>query len=290
MSPDPSASPSKAVLVTGCSSGIGHATAMRLAERGWTVYATARRPEAIADLESAGCRTLALDVTDEESMKAAVATIEAEHSAVGILINNAGYSQSGAIESVGMDDVRRQFETNVFGLVRLTQLVLPGMRAQRYGKVVNVSSMGANFTFPGGGFYHATKYALEAISDALRFEVKAFGIDVVVIQPGLIRTGFGDTAVASIDEGAADAGPYDAFNAEVAKATHDVYEKGPMARLGGGPEDVAKTIDRAITTRRPKIRYRVTPSAHMLVTQRALMTDGMWDAFLRTQFDQPGKD
>ena len=203
MSPDP-ASPSKVVLVTGCSSGIGRATAQRLAERDWTVYATARKPEAIADLEAAGCRTLALDVNDEASMAAAVATIEAEHGAVGVLINNAGYSQSGAIESVGIDEVRRQFETNVFGLVRLTQLVLPAMRAQQFGKVVNVSSMGANFTFPGGGFYHATKYALEAISDALRFEVKAFGIDVVVIQPGIIRTGFGDAAIASMeDDGAA---------------------------------------------------------------------------------------
>jgi len=257
------------------------------------VYATARKPETIADLEAAGCRTLALDVNDEASMAAAVATIEAEHGAVGVLINNAGYSQSGAIESVGIDEVRRQFETNVFGLVRLTQLVLPAMRAQQFGKIVNVSSMGANFTFPGGGFYHATKYALEAISDALRFEVKAFGIDVVVIQPGLIRTGFGDAAVASMgDEPAAadDDGPYDAFNANVAEATHDVYEKGPLAKLGGGPEDVAKTIERAITTKRPKIRYRVTPSAHMLVAQRSLMTDGMWDMFLRTQFPQPGKD
>jgi NAD(P)-dependent dehydrogenase (short-subunit alcohol dehydrogenase family) len=288
MPPDPAA-PAKAVLVTGCSSGIGHATAQRLAERGWTVYATARRPESIADLEAAGCRTLALDVTDEASMAAAVAAVETEHGAVGVLINNAGYSQSGAIESVGIDEVRRQFETNVFGLVRLTQLVLPAMRAQRFGKVVNVSSMGANFTFPGGGFYHATKYALEAISDALRFEVKGFGIDVVVIQPGIIRTGFGDAAVASIDEGAESDGPYDTFNAQVATATSDVYEKGPLAKLGGDPEDVAKTIERAISTRRPKIRYRVTPSAHMLVTQRALMTDGMWDAFLRTQFDQPGK-
>jgi len=292
MSPDPG-TPSKAVLVTGCSSGIGRATAQRLVDRDWTVYATARKPETIADLEAAGCRTLALDVNDEASMAAAVATIEAEHGAVGVLINNAGYSQSGAIESVGIDEVRRQFETNVFGLVRLTQLVLPAMRAQQFGKIVNVSSMGANFTFPGGGFYHATKYALEAISDALRFEVKAFGIDVVVIQPGLIRTGFGDAAVASMGDeptAADDDGPYDAFNANVAEATHDVYEKGPLAKLGGGPEDVAKTIERAITTKRPKIRYRVTPSAHMLVAQRSLMTDGMWDMFLRTQFPQPGKD
>src|SRR3954454_21068556 len=167
---------SRAVLVTGCSSGIGRATAERLAVRGYTVYATARRPEAIADLEARGCRVLALDVTDEDSMQAAVATVVDEQGAVGALVNNAGYSQSGAIEEVPLDEVRRQFETNVFGLVRMCQLVLPGMRAQGHGRIVNVSSMGANFTFPGGGFYHATKSAVEAISDALRFEVKHFGI------------------------------------------------------------------------------------------------------------------
>jgi len=287
--PEPS-HPSKAVLVTGCSTGIGRATAIRLADKGWTVYATARKVESIADLEQHGCRVLQLDVTDEDSMQAAVAAIEAESGAVGVLVNNAGYSQSGAIESISMDDVRRQFDTNVFGLVRLTQLVLPGMRAQRWGKVVNVSSMGANFTFPGGGFYHATKYALEAISDALRFEVRGFGIDVVVIQPGVIRTSFGDTAVAAIDEGTDASGPYGEFNASVATATHDAYESGPLAKLGGGPDDVAKTIERAITSRHPKIRYRVTPSAHLLITQRTVMTDGMWDRFLRTQFPQPGKD
>ena len=287
--PEPS-HPSKAVLVTGCSTGIGRATAIRLADKGWTVYATARKVESISDLEQHGCRLLQLDVTDEDSMQAAVAAIEAESGAVGVLVNNAGYSQSGAIESISMDDVRRQFDTNVFGLVRLTQLVLPGMRAQRWGKVVNVSSMGANFTFPGGGFYHATKYALEAISDALRFEVRGFGIDVVVIQPGVIKTSFGDTAVAAIDEGTDTGGPYGQVNASVATAPHDAYESGPLAKLGGGPDDVAKTIERAITSRHPKIRYRVTPSAHLLITQRTVMTDGMWDRFLRTQFPQPGKD
>jgi NAD(P)-dependent dehydrogenase (short-subunit alcohol dehydrogenase family) len=281
---------SKAVLVTGCSSGIGRATAERLAGRGWTVYATARRPEAIGDLEAAGCRLLQLDVTDEDSMRAAVGAVEDEHGAIGALINNAGYSQSGAIETVGIDDVRRQFETNVFGLVRLTQLALPKMRAQRWGKIVNVSSMGGEFTFPGGGIYHASKHALEAISDALRFEVRGFGVDVVVIQPGIIRTGFGDAAVASIEGGAGESGPYGGFNDRVAEATTDAYEKGPLSKLGGDADDVAKTIERAITARRPKIRYRVTPSAHVLVTQRAVMTDGMWDAFLRTQFPQPGKE
>ncbi|CAA9486484.1 MAG: hypothetical protein AVDCRST_MAG65-1762, partial [uncultured Solirubrobacteraceae bacterium] len=180
--------PSRAVLITGCSTGIGRATATLLAQHGFTVYATARRVESLADLERSGCRTLALDVTDEASMQAAVAHVEQEAGAVGILVNNAGYSQSGTVEEIGMDAVRRQFETNVFGAARMCQLVLPGMRRQGFGRIVNVSSMGANFVFPGGGYYHATKAALGAISDALRFEVKGFGVDVVIIEPGLIRT------------------------------------------------------------------------------------------------------
>src|SRR3954465_12629604 len=167
---------SRAVLITGCSSGIGRATAERLAARGYVVYASARRVETIADLEARGCRVLAIDVTDEDSMGGAAGAAVEGQGAVGALVNNAGYSQSGAVEEVPMSEVRRQFETNVFGLVRMCQLVLPGMRAQHHGRIVNVSSMGANFTFPGGGFYHATKYAVEAISDALRFEVKGFGI------------------------------------------------------------------------------------------------------------------
>jgi NAD(P)-dependent dehydrogenase (short-subunit alcohol dehydrogenase family) len=281
---------SRSVLVTGCSSGIGRATAQRLVAHGFTVYATARRVEAIADLEARGCRVLALDVTDESSMQAAVGTVVDEQGAVGALVNNAGYSQSGAVEEVPMADVRRQFETNVFGLVRMCQLVLPGMRAQRHGRIVNVSSMGANFTFPGGGFYHATKYAVEAISDALRFEVKHFGVDVVIVQPGIIRTGFADAATDALHSATPAEGPYAAFNAAVAGSTQSAYEHGPLARLGGDPETVARTIERAITTRSPKIRYRVTPSARLLVGQRALMTDGMWDRFLATQFPHPGDD
>jgi NAD(P)-dependent dehydrogenase (short-subunit alcohol dehydrogenase family) len=281
---------SQAVLITGCSSGIGRATAERLAARGFTVHATARRVEAIADLEARGCHVLGLDVTDEDSMAAAVATVCHEHGAVGVLVNNAGYSQSGAIEEVPLAEVRRQFETNVFGLVRMCQLVLPGMRAQGYGRIVNVSSMGANFTFPGGGFYHATKYAVEAISDALRFEVKSFGVDVVIVQPGIIRTGFADAATEAMDAAIADEGPYATFNAAVAGATQHAYEHGPLARLGGGPDAVARAIERAITARTPKIRYRVTPSARLLVGQRALMTDRMWDRVLATRFPHPRED
>jgi short-subunit dehydrogenase len=278
---------SQAVLITGCSTGIGRATAERLARAGKAVYATARSVAAIADLRAAGCRTLALDVCEEASMSAAVERVVSEQGAVGVLINNAGYSQSGAIETVAIGDVRRQFETNVFGLIRMSQLVLPGMRAQGWGRIVNISSMGANFTFPGGGVYHATKYAVEAISDALRFEVKGFGVAVTVIQPGLIRTNFGETAATAVEQGE---GPYAAFNASVVQATTEVYEKGPLARLGGEPDDVARAIEKEIDRRSPRIRVRVTPSAHMLVAQRRMMTAGLWDRFLATQFPRPGKD
>jgi NAD(P)-dependent dehydrogenase (short-subunit alcohol dehydrogenase family) len=278
---------SKAALITGCSSGIGHATAEHLAARGWKVYATARRTESIADLGERGCKTLALDVTDEGSMQAAVTAVEDAEGAVGALVNNAGYSQSGALETLPLDRLRAQFETNVFGLVRMCQLVLPGMRRQGAGRIVNVSSMGGRLTFPGGGAYHGTKHAVEALSDALRFEVRGFGIDVVVIEPGLIKTRFGETAAGSIDAAPATGDdPYADFNAAVGTATAQVYD-GPLARLGGGPETVARAIERAISSRRPKTRYKVTPSARLALAQRRLLPDRAWDAFLRTQFPTP---
>jgi NAD(P)-dependent dehydrogenase (short-subunit alcohol dehydrogenase family) len=281
------AEPSKAVLITGCSSGIGRASALRLAGSGWTVYATARRPETIEDLKDAGCRTLALDVTDENSMRAAVAEVEREQGAVGVLVNNAGYSQSGAIETVPVKAMRRQFETNVFGLVRLTQLVLPKMRAQRWGKIVNIGSMGGLLTFPGGGHYHATKHALEAISDALRFEVRGFGIDVVLLEPGLITTEFGEAATASMAEvESSREDPYARFNATVGAVTKGAYD-GPMRRLGAGPERVAKVIERAITRRRPPARITITPSAKLSILTRRLLSDRLWDAAMRQQFPQP---
>jgi NAD(P)-dependent dehydrogenase (short-subunit alcohol dehydrogenase family) len=280
---------SKAVLITGCSSGIGRATAQRLAQGDWTVYATARRPESIADLEQVGCRTLALDVTDERSMRTAVAAVQQAEGAVGVLINNAGYGQSGPVEQVPLDALRRQFETNVFGAVRLAQLVLPGMRAQRHGKIVNISSMGGRLTFPGGGAYHASKYALEALSDALRFEVRGFGVDVILIEPGLIVTDFAQAAVAStaeLDGEAAGEEVYAQFNTKLAALTAGVYES-PLRRLGGGPEVVAKAIERAITRRRARTRVLVTPSARLSVLQRRLLPDRAWDATMRVQFPQP---
>jgi NAD(P)-dependent dehydrogenase (short-subunit alcohol dehydrogenase family) len=281
---------SRAVLITGCSTGIGRATAERLASSGWKVYATARDVQKISSLADFGCELLPLDVTDEASMRAAVEEVERREGAVGVLVNNAGYSQSGAVEEVPMEKVRRQFETNVFGLVRMCQLVLPQMRRQGWGRIVNISSMGGKLTFPGGGYYHATKYAVEAISDALRFEVAGFGVEVAVIEPGLIRTSFADAATGSMDAASVPAdGPYTRFNAAVAKAVRDNYERGPILKLGGGPETVAATIERAITAVRPRTRYAVTPSAHLFIWLRRLLPDRAWDVVVRTVYPQPGR-
>ena len=280
---------SRVVLITGCSSGIGEATARRLHTIGWRVYATARRPEALGELQAMGCRVLALDVEQEASMQAAVETILAECGGIGALVNNAGYSQSGPIEMVPMARIRRQFEANVFGAIRLTQLVLPGMRSRRQGRIVTVGSMGGRFSLPGGGIYHATKHALEAISDSLRFEVGGFGIHVVLVQPGLIRTRFSTAASASLDGmGSATAGPYGAFTADVDRITRESYVTGALARFGGPPEAVAEVVERALTARDPRARYRVTTSAHILMTLRALLPDSLWDAFLARTYMRPG--
>jgi NAD(P)-dependent dehydrogenase (short-subunit alcohol dehydrogenase family) len=278
------ATQSKAVLITGCSTGIGRATAEHLAAKGWTVYATARKPESIQELARRGCKTLALDVCDESSMRRAVETVEGAEGAVGALVNNAGYGQEGVFEEVPMAEVRRQFETNVFGLIRLTQLCLPGMRRQKWGRIVNISSMGGKLTLPGGAYYHATKHAVEAMSDALRFEVRPFGIDVVVVQPGPIKTRFGDTAIsgmAALTTNAAS--PYAGFNRTLAEQIRNAYE-GPMAAFAAPPEAVARVIEKAIAAARPKTRYKVTLAARALMATRRWLPDRAFDAFLRTQF------
>jgi NAD(P)-dependent dehydrogenase (short-subunit alcohol dehydrogenase family) len=214
---------------------------------------------------------------------AAIERVTREAGPIGVLINNAGYSQSGAVESIPMDAVRRQFETNVFGLIRMCQLVLPGMRAQRWGRIINISSMGGRLVFPGGGYYHATKFAVEALSDALRFEVKGFGIDVVLIEPGLIKTEFGTAAVGSLEP--AGDGPYAHFNNVVGSTTAGAYEGGGLARFGAGPDAVAKAIERAI--RRPRSRRPVTASARIMIGLRRVMPDALWDRSMRTNFPQP---
>ncbi|MEV4489681.1 oxidoreductase [Micromonospora coxensis] len=270
------------VLITGTSSGIGRATARRLAGRpDFTVYATARNVDAITDLADDGARLLPLDVTDEESMRTAVATVEAAHGHIDVLVNNAGYGEYGPIEEASMDRVRAQFETNVFGLSRLTQLVLPGMRRAGRGRIVNVSSMGGRLVFPGGGYYHASKYAVEAISDALRQEVRPFGVDVVLVEPGLIRTGFGTVAAESLGAGADPDGPYRKMTAAVDAAMARGYAN---PRLAATPDTVARVIERAVTARRPRTRYLVTAAAWAMVHTRRLLGARVFDTVARLQF------
>ena len=187
-----------------------------------------------------------------------------------------------------MESLRRQFETNVFGLVRMCQLVLPGMREAGEGRIVNISSMGGKLVFPGGGAYHATKFSVEALSDALRWEVQDFGVGVVIIEPGLITTEFGETAHASIDANE-ETGPYSKFNRMVGKVTAEVY-KGPMSRFGGGPEKVADKIEKAISSSRPRTRYKVTLSAGATMGMRKAMTDKMWDRAMAAQYTRPGSE
>lgn len=267
------------VLVTGCSSGIGRATVQRLLAGGHTVYATARRPETLDELVRAGARSLALDVTDEGSMRTAVEAVEHEHGAVGALVNNAGYGAYGPVEEVDLDAVRAQFETNVFGLGRMCQLVLPGMRRAGRGRIVNISSMGGRIVFPTGGWYHASKYAVEALSDALRMEVTPFGVRVVVVEPGLIRTEFGGTAshgLAAGEEGSAYGG-LRSYADELMTAAY-------RSRAAAEPAAVARVIARAVQARRPRTRYVVTTAAKVQVQTRRLLGDRVWDLVMRQTY------
>ena len=279
---------SKAVLVTGCSTGIGRATAERLARRGWTVYASARRSESIKDLADTGCSLLTLDVADEKARRAAVAEVEANEGAVGALVNNAGFGLEGPVEEVPLDEWRSQFETNLFGMVHLIQLVLPAMRRQGWGRIVNVSSVGGRLTFPGGGPYHASKHAVEAMSDALRYEVRPFGVRVSIIEPGIIKTKFGDRVVSTVTKYGGD-GPYAEFSAGVATRTLGAYD-GPMAMMAASPNAVARVIDRALRRRWPRPRYRVTVGARMILATRAITTDRGWDRVLRAAYPPPKPD
>jgi short-subunit dehydrogenase len=277
--------PHDPVLISGCSSGIGAATATALALGGHTVYATARRTETLSDLEAVGCHALELDVTSEDSMIAAVKAVEDEHGRVGTLINNAGYGEYGPIEETDLGRVRTMFETNVFGLARLTQLVLPAMRRARSGRIINIGSMGGRITFPVGGFYHATKYAVEAISDALRVEVKPFGIDVILIEPGLIRTNFESRINQGLEVGAATAGPdtsYAGLLAASEKNSTGGYANDYMAT---GPEAVALVIVKALESQKPRSRYVVTSAAKAMINLRRFGGDRVWDATMRKQFD-----
>jgi NAD(P)-dependent dehydrogenase (short-subunit alcohol dehydrogenase family) len=275
---------SKAVLVTGCSSGIGRATALTLVRAGFPVWASARRMAGLSELEQAGCRVVELDVTDEQSRVAAVQEVEAEHRSVGVLVNNAGRGGGGPVEEVPMDLVRDVFDTNVFGLIRMCQLVLPGMRAQRSGMIVNLGSAAGLVTPPTGCPYAMTKYALESLCDALRFEVAPFGIRVALIEPGAVRTQFLANSELHKPE-ANDDDPYAVFKANVEKMTAHAHRDRARGVLTA--DDVAKVILNAITTRRPKARYKVGPQARLAPVARHLLGDRGWDAFMRRMVPFP---
>jgi NAD(P)-dependent dehydrogenase (short-subunit alcohol dehydrogenase family) len=278
---------SKAVLVTGCSSGIGRAVAGRLATDGWTVYASARRPETIADLAALGCRILQLDVCHPDAARKAVETVERAEGAIGVLVNNAGYGLEGAIEEIPIDDARLELETNLLGPARLIQLVLPGMRGQRWGRVVNVSSVGGRLTVPGGAYYHASKHALEALSDALRFEVRGFGIEVIVVEPGAVRTLWVDKAAVEMESRLDPAGPYAAFDAAVARRLRSAHQ-GILKLAATSPEAVARAVERAISARRPRTRYVVPRAAELFTGSRRVLPDRAWDALMRRTLPTPG--
>jgi len=250
----------KTVLVTGASAGIGKATAVYLAENGYNVYGAARRTDKLDDLKTYGIKPVALDVTKEESISSCINTIFEEAGRIDVLINNAGFGSYGAIEDVSMDDARYQLEVNVFGAMRLTQLVLPKMRHNKFGKIVNISSVGGKSSFPLGGWYHASKFAMEALSDAIRREVKQFGVDVIIIEPGGIKSEWGSIAFESLKR---------VSGATAYKKMAEGVENFFMAAGEDIPEPIviAKLIKEGIEAKRPKARYSggymATPSLFM---------------------------
>ena len=266
----------KVALVTGGSSGIGEATAVKLHELGYTTYAAARRVERMEHLKESGIRPLAMDITDDESMQSGVKHILTEEGRIDVLVNAAGYGSYGAIEDVPLSEARYQLDVNVYGVARLIQLVLPHMRAQRSGTIVNITSMGGKIYTPLGGWYHATKFALEALSDCLRLEVKPFGINVVVIEPGGVRTEWPGIAAGKLRK-ASSGGPY----AKQADAVAASLSSEATARRSSPPTLIADTIARAVTARRPRTRYAVGYGARPIIFLHAVLPDRAFDAFIR---------
>src|SRR5215211_7408926 len=261
----------KVALVTGASSGIGAATARRLHAAGCLVYAGARRVERMQQLDQAGIRVRPLDVTNDSSMTGVIDEIIADNGRVHVLVNNAGYGSYGSVEDVPLAEARYQLEVNLIGMARLTQLVLPHMRAAGTGKIVNVSSMGGHFGEPLGAWYHASKFAVEGFSDSLRLELHEFGIDVIVIEPGAIRTEWGGGAVESAERYSGNS----VYGPQV-RAMRALYSH--AERRGSPPEVVAEAIFKAITAARPKARYAVPFSARAIIAAMNLVPDRVMDA------------
>jgi len=266
---------SRTALISGASSGIGAATALALLEAGYEVFAGARRAERLAPLAARGAGPLHLDLTEEPSIAAAVETATARSGRLDVLVNNAGYAVCGALEDVPLAEARRQFEVNLFGLARLCQLAAPLMRGQRSGKIVNVSSMGGKFGEPFAAWYHASKYALEGLSDCLRIELAPFGVDVILVEPGTIRTEFAAHAKESL-LAASGASAY----ANYVRRHAAMLDRGEASRVPTSPEGVARTIVKAISARRPNARYPTGGAARSMLFLRAVLTDRMFDRLM----------
>lgn len=268
----------KVVLITGASAGIGKETASYLAKNGYTVYGAARRVDKMEDLKKQGVKVIGMDVTKEQSMQDAIKQIAGNEGRIDVLINNAGFGSYGAIEDVMMDDARYQLEVNVFGAARLTQLALPYMRKQQYGKIVNISSIGGKIAMPLGGWYHVSKFALEALSDSLRNEVKQFGIDVIVIEPGGIKSEWSGIAEENAMK-VSGKGVYKPMVEKFATMSARVNPNTP------GPELIAQVIKKAIEAKNPQTRYHAGYLAGPMIYMRKILSDKMIDRVIKSQFN-----
>ena len=266
----------KVILITGASSGIGFDAARALARQGYKVYAAARRLERMELLREDGVVPVRMDVTDDASMRAGVDAVLEQEGRIDVLVNNAGYGYFGPVETVSMEEARRQLEVNVFGLARLSQLVLPAMRAQGSGRIINVASVAGKSVLYYGGWYHVTKYSVEALSDAMRMELKPFGIDVVIIEPGLIRTDWGHIAADHLEESTVGTA-YAETGGNMARNMHYMYD----LKWPAGPRVVTRALLRAVKSRRPKVRYRIGTGAGSLVFFHWLLPSRWWDAINR---------
>ncbi|QJT80543.1 oxidoreductase [Kosakonia sp. MUSA4] len=268
----------KTALVTGASSGMGKSIARRLIQDGYQVYVAARNVEKMADLVSLGAQALRMDISVDEQIVSGVNTILAETGGVDVLVNNAGFGLYGPVEEIGIDEARYQFEVNLFGAARLTQLLLPAMRARRSGHIVNITSMGGKMYSILGAWYHATKHALEGWSDCLRLEVAGFGIKVVIVEPGVIETGFGDAASDTIVKRSA-SGPYGHLVKMVAMSIKKTYGQG----TGSSPEVIAEVVSRAVNSSNPRTRYAAGKFAKMLIRMRVWLGDRIFDRIILSQ-------
>lgn len=274
----------KTVLITGASSGIGKITALMFAQKGYNVIGTARKLDRLSELKQYGIDTVALDVSKEESIQLATTEIFRRHTQIDILVNNAGYSQNGFFEELTPEDIRYQFEVNVFGLVRLTQMVVPQMRARKSGRIINMGTVGGDFTTAGLSAYHASKYAIESFTDAMRMELKKFNIEVVLVKPGGVSTGFAATAE-SFNPAPIVGNPYqierEKFDEMMRNINNPEKNKFPML----APEKVARTIMKAAETKKPKTRYRVGSTAKILPVMKNWMSDRAFDNMILKQFN-----